>query len=62
MQLNRYWVRYVGEDAAEIRRGEIYQAEDLQDSKTMIGVLDRSGEQYAYPTELFQRLSEAATE
>lgn len=57
MQPNKYQVRYIGEDAAEIRRGEIYQAEDLQDSKTMIGVLDRSGEWYAYPKELFQQVS-----
>ena len=54
MQPNKYRVRYIGEDAAEIRKGEIYQAEDLLDSKTMIGVLDRSGEWYAYPKELFQ--------
>ena len=51
---NKYRVRYIGEDAAEIRKGEIYQAEDLQDSKNMIGVLDRSGEWYAYPKKLFQ--------
>lgn len=54
MQPNKYRVRYIGEDAAEIRKGEIYQAEDLQDSKNMIGVLDRSGEWYAYPKVLFQ--------
>ena len=56
MHPNRYHVRYIGEDAAEIRNGEIYQAEDLKDSKTMIGVLDRSGEWYAYPAELFQKV------
>lgn len=52
--MNKYYVRYIGEDAAEIRRGEIYEAEDLLDSESMIGVLDRSGEWYAYPKELFQ--------
>lgn len=62
MQPDKYCVRYIGEDASEIRKGEIYQAEDLQDSNTMIGVLDRSGEWYAYPKEMFQRLTEAATE
>ena len=56
MQPNRYHVRYIGEDAAEIRKGEIYQAEDLNDSAAMIGVQDRSGEWYAYPRELFQIL------
>ena len=51
---NRYRVRYIGEDAAEIRNGEIYQAEELKDTHNFIGVLDRSGEWYAYPKELFQ--------
>lgn len=54
MKPNKYYVCYIGEDAAEIRRGEIYQAEDLLDSSNMIGVRDRSGEWYAYPRELFQ--------
>ena len=52
--MNKFKVRYIGEDAAEIRKGEIYQAEDLQDNETMIGVQDRSGEWYAYPKVLFQ--------
>ena len=56
MQPNKYRVRYIGPDAAEIRNGEIYDAMDLMDSKTMIGVYDRSGEGYAYPKELFQIL------
>lgn len=56
---NKYRVRYIGEDAAEIRKGEIYQAEDLLDSKNMIGVLDRSGEWYAYPKELFRKVNAA---
>ena len=50
----KFRVRYIGEDAAEIRNGEIYQAEELLDSKNMIGVLDRSGEWYAYPKKLFE--------
>lgn len=54
VQSSKYYVRYIGEDASEIRKGEIYQAEDLLDSKSMIGVLDRSGEWYAYPREFFQ--------
>ena len=55
MPQNRYHVRYIGADAAEIRNGEIYLAEDLTDSSSLIGVLDRSGEWYAYPKELFQK-------
>lgn len=47
-------VRYIGEDAAEIRNGEIYEAEELTDCRTMYGVRDRSGEQYAYPKSLFE--------
>lgn len=54
MRPDKYRVRYIGDDAAEIRKGEVYQAEDLRDNKTMIGVLDRSGQWYAYPKELFQ--------
>lgn len=52
--MNKFRVRYIGEDAAEIRNGEIYEAEELKDCKTMYGVLDRSGEQYAYPKALFE--------
>ena len=53
MPTSRYCVRYIGKDAAEICNGEIYQAEELKDSRSLIGVLDRSGEWYAYPRELF---------
>ena len=65
MQPNKYLVRYIGEDAAEIRKGEIYQAEELQDNRALIGVLGRSGEWYAYPKGVFEivhRQSESATE
>lgn len=47
-------VRYIGEDAAEIRNGEIYSAHELKDSSVMYGVKDRSGEYYAYPKTLFE--------
>lgn len=57
--MNRYNVRYIGNDTAEIRNGEIYLAEDLTDSSSLIGVLDRSGEWYAYPKELFQKVDHA---
>lgn len=59
--MNRYNVRYIGNDTAEIRNGEIYLAEDLTDSSSLIGVLDRSGEWYAYPKELFQKTECAET-
>lgn len=55
---NKFLVRYIGEDASEIRTGEIYQAEELLDSSTMIGVRDRSGEWYAYPKVLFEIVEE----
>lgn len=54
--MNEYKVRYLGEDAIEIRKGEVYTAHDLRDSSTMIGVLDLSGEYYAYPKVLFERI------
>ena len=53
---NKFKVQYIGKDAAEIRNGEIYEAEELKDCKNMIGVLDRSGEWYAYPKELFEMI------
>ena len=54
---NRFKVKYIGEDAADIRNGEIYEAEELADCKTMYGVKDRSGECYAYPKSLFELIS-----
>lgn len=45
-------------DVAEIRNGEIYDAVDLLDSETMIGVHYRSGEWYVYPKLLFQVVSQ----
>lgn len=47
-------VRYIGEDAAEIRNGEIYPAHTLRDCSTMYGIKDRSGECYAYLKSLFE--------
>ena len=55
--MTSYKVKYIGPDAAEIRAGEIYEAQDLQDSEKMIGVKDRSGEWYAYPRKYFELLS-----
>ena len=52
--MTKFRVRYIGKDAAEIRNGEIYEAKELHDSKSLIGVLDRSGEWYAYPKKLFE--------
>lgn len=54
LMMNRFKVRYIGEDAAEIRKGEVYEAENLEDSSTMYGVIDRSGVMYAYPKSLFE--------
>ena len=55
---NRFKVKYIGEDAADIRNGEIYEAEELADCKTMYGVKDHSGECYAYPKSLFEIIEE----
>lgn len=52
--MSKLKVRYIGSDAAEIRNGDIYEAEELEDCKAMYGVTDRSGEQYAYPKKLFE--------
>lgn len=54
LTMNKFKVRYMGEDAAEIRKGEVYEAENLEDSSVMYGVIDRSGIMYAYPQSLFE--------
>lgn len=51
-------VRYIGEDDADIRRGDVCDAEELIDCTTMYGVRDRSGEVYAYPKTLFEVVTE----
>ena len=53
-----FFVRYIGEDAAEIRNGEVYSAHNLKDCSTMYGVKDRSGDYYAYPKDLFEVIEE----
>lgn len=47
-------VKYIGEDRAEIRNGEIYEAYETKDDSRYYGVYDRSGEDYAYPKQLFE--------
>lgn len=56
--MTEYKAKYIGPDAAEIRTGEVYVAQDLEGSEKMIGVKDRSGEWYAYPRNLFVRVSD----
>ena len=56
--MTKFKVRYIGKDAAEIRNGEIYEAIELIDCTTMYGVIDRSGEMYAYPKTLFEVVEE----
>ena len=56
--MNKFKVRYIGEDVADIRNGEIYEAEELSDCKTMYGIKDRSGECYAYPKSLFETVTD----
>lgn len=57
MQQNKVQVRYIGPDDIDLRNGDLYQAIELWDCNTMYGVLDRSGEWYAYPKEFFQIMS-----
>lgn len=47
-------VKYIGEDDVDIRHGEIYDAHKIKDDSRYYGVVDRSGESYAYPKELFE--------
>lgn len=56
--MNSFRVKYTGPDAAEIRNGEIYDVQTLQDTTSLIGVKDRSGEWYAYPRKFFEIIEE----
>lgn len=47
-------VKYIGEDMAEIKKGKIYEAEEAKDDSRYYGVVDDSGESYAYPKTLFE--------
>lgn len=56
MMTTEYSVLYIGADSADLRNGEIYRAHDLKDNEKMIGVKDHSGEWYAYPRSLFEKV------
>ena len=46
-------VRYIGEDnPLALRKGKIYEARILK--KGWYGIVDESGEEYAYPPEVFE--------
>lgn len=47
-------VKYIGEDEVDIRKGEIYEAHIIKDDSRFYGIVDRSGESYAYPKSLFE--------
>lgn len=51
-------VKYIGNDMAEIRNGDICTAYECKDDSRYYGVYDRSGEDYAYPKELFEVIEE----
>lgn len=56
-------VKYIGEDMAEIRNGEIYDAESMKGPVPSgwgeaLSVIDRSGESYLYPRSLFEVVEE----
>lgn len=56
--MTKFKVRYIGKDRADIRNGKVYEAIDLIDCTTMYGVIDRTGEMYAYPKKLFEIVTE----
>lgn len=47
-------VKYIGSDKIDIRHDEIYTAYEVKDDKRFFGVIDRTGECYAYPKKLFE--------
>lgn len=50
--------KYIGEDHADIRNGEIYEIEPMKDDSRGYSVKDRSGEWYAYSKKLFEVIKE----
>ena len=50
--------KYIGIDRADIRHGEIYTAVTVADDDRFYGIVDRSGEMYAYPKTLFEVLQD----
>ena len=55
-------VKYIGDDRADLRNGEIYEAHEIKDDNRYYGVVDRSGESYAYLKSLFEIISDDLTE
>ncbi len=55
--LTKIKVKYIGEDDVDIRNGEIYEANIIADDLRFYGVIDRSGESYAYAKKLFEIVS-----
>jgi hypothetical protein len=51
-------IRYVGEDGADIRKGEVYSAKEVPSWNGVFAVLDRSGEWYIYPEKLFEKVED----
>lgn len=47
-------VRYIGPDMVDIRNGEVYEAHSVRDDSRFYGIVDRSGEEYAYSKNLFE--------
>ena len=54
-------VRFIGnDDPLALRHGRVYRA--LRGQKGMICVIDETGEEYAYPPELFEVIETAAAD
>lgn len=51
--LKQIKVKYIGKDRADIRNGDIYDASEVRDDPRYYGIVDRSGEEYAYPKSFF---------
>ena len=48
--------KYIGNDMAEIKNGHIYEVEETKDDTRYYSVIDDSGESYAYPKTLFEKV------
>ena len=54
MTNKKFKVKYIGQDRVSIRNGDVYEAYNIRDDDRYYGVVDLTGEDYAYPKKLFE--------
>ena len=57
--IKKYRVCMVVDSRYGLKKGDVYEAFDIQDNfaeGTLIGIVDRFGEEYAFPAAWFERI------